>query len=203
MEGWHNIIIFIEPKKVSAFSIVHILITNALLNKLCCCYYRLLSTVCCVYVMQMKGCSFKTIDPCQLFTPQRTDLLHLPYIFITFLRMSKCLKFYVALSFLLLFAFVACSQSIYKTPSGKKYHLGSCNMVRNVSEKITPERALELQLEPCKICRPDINHLRLSTENKSVGQSVSVQCKGFTRKGDRCKHYTHIANGYCFQHQPG
>jgi hypothetical protein len=76
-------------------------------------------------------------------------------------------------------------------------------MVENVSEKITPERALELRLEPCKICKPDLMLLKPSTENKAVGQSVSVQCKGITRKGTRCKHFTHIANGYCFQHQPG
>ena len=112
-------------------------------------------------------------------------------------------KFYIGFTYLLLLSVLAHSQSIYKTPSGKKYHLGSCHMVKNVSEKITPGRALELHLEPCKICKPDINHLKPSTENKAKGQSVSVQCNGITKKGTRCKHYTRIANGYCFQHQPG
>ena len=31
---------------------------------------------------------------------------------------------------------------------------------------------------------------------------VTVQCKGLTKSGTRCKHMTRIANGYCFQHQP-
>lgn len=75
-------------------------------------------------------------------------------------------------------------------------------MVENVSEKITPEQANELGLEPCKICRPNITPLKLSAENKAVGQNVSVQCKGITKKGTRCLHKTHIANGYCYQHQP-
>jgi hypothetical protein len=75
-------------------------------------------------------------------------------------------------------------------------------MVKNVSERITAGQAIELGLEPCKICKPNINHLRLSSENKAVGKSVSVQCKGITQKGTRCKHKTHIANGYCYQHQP-
>lgn len=122
--------------------------------------------------------------------------------FYYFFQMSRLLKFYVALSSLLLLSVVASSQSIYKTPYGKKYHLGSCHMVKNVSERITPQRAHELQLEPCKICRPDLNHLKPSTENKAKGQGISVQCHGITKAGTRCKHNTRIANGYCFQHQP-
>ena len=116
--------------------------------------------------------------------------------------MPRFAKFYTGLSFLLLISIVACGQSIYKTPTGKKYHLGSCKMVKNVSEKITLQQALELHLEPCKKCRPDLIHLKPSVENKAVGISVSVQCKGITRNGTRCKHFTRIANGYCFQHQP-
>jgi hypothetical protein len=84
--------------------------------------------------------------------------------------MPRCLKFYVEFLPLLLLSVIACSQSIYKTPYGKKYHLASCHMVKNVSEKISPERALELQLEPCKICKPYISHLKPSTENKARGQ---------------------------------
>lgn len=119
-----------------------------------------------------------------------------------FLPMPRYAKFFISLSFLLLLSVVACCQSIYKTPSGKKYHLGSCRMVENVSEKITRERAMELRLEPCKICKPDIAHLQPSFENKAKGQSISVQCKGITKQGTRCRHNTRIANGYCFQHQP-
>jgi hypothetical protein len=76
-------------------------------------------------------------------------------------------------------------------------------MVKNVSEKITPKRALELGLEPCLICTPDLNNLKPSTENKAKGKSTTVQCHGITKKGTRCKHHTSIANGYCYQHQPG
>lgn len=75
-------------------------------------------------------------------------------------------------------------------------------MVENVSQKITPQQAIDLGLEPCKICKPHIDQLRLSSENKAVGESRSVQCKGLTKKGTRCKHNTNIGNGYCFQHQP-
>lgn len=107
----------------------------------------------------------------------------------------------------LLFIFFSLSinaQNVYKTPSGAKYHLGSCHMVENVSEKITLERAAELGLEPCKICKPQ-NYRMLglkSSENRPQGQDQTVQCKGMTKKGTRCKHMTRIANGYCFQHNP-
>src|SRR5690242_21860816 len=107
------------------------------------------------------------------------------------------LKAYITLLFLLLFSTMASSQSIYKTPSGKKYHLATCRMVENVSEKITLEQANKLGLEPCKICKPGTGQLNFSSENKAVGQNVSVQCKGITKKGTRCLHKTHLANGYC------
>jgi hypothetical protein len=111
-------------------------------------------------------------------------------------------RYAIGILLLLYFAVAASGQSIYKTPSGKKYHLGNCRMVKNVSEKITPEKAKALGLEACLICRPNIDNLKFSTENKAKGESASVQCRGITKKGTRCKHNTHIANGYCFQHQP-
>ncbi|MDG5490045.1 DUF5763 domain-containing protein [Psychroserpens sp. SPM9] len=94
------------------------------------------------------------------------------------------------------------SQSLYKTPSGKKYHLASCRMVENVSEKITIEDISVYNLTACKICKPKLKTLSnaFSSPNKAVGASASVQCKGITKKGTRCKHKTRLANGYCYQH---
>lgn len=112
---------------------------------------------------------------------------------------------YKYLIFLLLFSVNTNAQKIYKTPSGAKYHLGNCRMVNNVSEEISFEKAAELGLTPCKICTPpDYNTLGFkSSKNTAQGQSQTVQCKGTTKKGTRCKHMTSIANGYCFQHNPG
>jgi hypothetical protein len=92
-------------------------------------------------------------------------------------------------------------QDVYKTPSGKKYHLASCRMVKNVSEKISLEKAIELGLEPCKICNPPASATNQSSKQPQ-GSGVTVQCKGITKAGTRCKHMTSIANGYCYQHQP-
>jgi len=80
------------------------------------------------------------------------------------------------------FSLQAVAQNVYKTPSGKKYHL-----------------------TPCKICTPPVVSTigyssSLSNENKAVGASVSVCCSGKTKKGTRCKHKTKLANGYCYQH---
>lgn len=76
-------------------------------------------------------------------------------------------------------------------------------MVKNVSEEISKAKARELGLEPCKICNPEnIYASNAPSVPKAQGQSNTVQCKGMTKKGTRCKHMTSIGNGYCFQHQP-
>jgi len=93
------------------------------------------------------------------------------------------------------------AQTVYKTPSGEKYHLATCHMVKNVSEKITVEEAKQLGLQPCKICKPP-TVLSGPSPNKQQGQSTTVQCRGTTKAGTRCRHMTSIANGYCYQHQP-
>lgn len=104
---------------------------------------------------------------------------------------------------LFLFPLTISAQTVFKTPSGQKYHLASCRMVKNVSEEITVEKAKELGLQPCKICNPEnIYATSGPIIHKAQGQDKTVQCKGFTKSGTRCKHMTSIANGYCFQHQP-
>jgi len=94
------------------------------------------------------------------------------------------------------------AQTVYKTPSGKKYHLASCRMVKNVSEEITIEKAVDIGLEPCKICSPPVSYGSTTKTKKPQGQNTTVRCEGLTKAGTRCKHMTRIANGYCYQHQP-
>lgn len=94
-------------------------------------------------------------------------------------------------------------QMVYKTPSGVKYHLAACRMVKNTSEQITIAAAGELGLQPCKICHPPTVAVLSSSINKAQGEGEILQCKGMTKTGSRCRHMTRIANGYCFQHQPG
>jgi hypothetical protein len=103
---------------------------------------------------------------------------------------------------LFLFSISTKAQSVYKTPSGQKYHLATCRMVKNVSEEITVNKAKELGLQPCKICNPQNIYAAGNSTNKPQGQSTTAQCKGTTKAGTRCKHRTSIANGYCYQHQP-
>jgi Family of unknown function (DUF5763) len=103
---------------------------------------------------------------------------------------------------LLLLSVSVKAQTFYKTPSGAKYHLATCRMVKNVSEEITAAQAKELGLQPCKICMPQNIYGSAPSPHKAQGQGVTVQCKGMTKSGTRCRHMTSIANGYCFQHQP-
>jgi len=95
------------------------------------------------------------------------------------------------------------SQKIYKTPSGTKYHLGSCRMVNNVAEEVSLQRALDLGLGPCRICKPNaINTNQLHSSNTPQGAKSTMQCKGITKAGTRCRHRTSLANGFCYQHNP-
>jgi hypothetical protein len=101
------------------------------------------------------------------------------------------------------FFFVAKSQLVYKTPSGNKYHLATCRMVNNVSSDLPLSKALKQGLAPCKICKPPIyESTELGTSKSGKGISNTVQCKGLTKTGRRCRHRTSIANGFCFQHNP-
>lgn len=106
------------------------------------------------------------------------------------------------LLFLLLCSVSLKAQIVYKTPSGAKYHLSTCHMVKNVSEEITVSKAKEMGLQPCKICKPQTIYGSGSVPGKAQGKSTTVQCLGKTKSGTRCKHMTSIANGYCYQHQP-
>lgn len=110
---------------------------------------------------------------------------------------------YLNLLCILFFAINVQSQNVYKTPSGLKYHLASCRMVTNVSQATTITDALEIGLSPCKICKPPLSvNTKLGMKKSTKGITNTVQCKGTTKSGTRCKHKTSIGNGYCFQHNP-
>ncbi|MEO5967738.1 MAG: DUF5763 domain-containing protein [Ferruginibacter sp.] len=110
----------------------------------------------------------------------------------------KCIQ----IVFLLIFSLNVKAQTFYKTPSGERYHLSTCRMVNNVSQAITLEAAIKKGLTPCKICAPPSTEKISLQQNMAKGESNTVQCKGLTKSGTRCKHKTSIANGYCFQHNP-
>lgn len=104
---------------------------------------------------------------------------------------------------LLLFSISVKAQTVYKTPSGAKYHVATCRMVTNVSEKMDLNAAVEKGLSACKICKPPTSSRSTLYQTKSAqGESQTVQCRGKTNAGTRCKHKTSIANGFCFQHNP-
>ncbi|MES2894151.1 MAG: hypothetical protein V4725_19175 [Bacteroidota bacterium] len=65
--------------------------------------------------------------------------------------MPRLLK--LLFSFLLVtLAFPTTAQQVFKTPSGHKYHLASCRMVKNVSKELSLDEALQAGLGACKIC---------------------------------------------------
>lgn len=113
---------------------------------------------------------------------------------------------FATIFYLLLISLCAQAQTVFTTPTGKKYHMENCRTVNNVSKKLTVMEAIEMGLTACKICNPPtsimVPNKFVSVPNKAKGESQTVQCKGKTKAGTRCKHKTSIANGYCFQHNP-
>ena len=106
------------------------------------------------------------------------------------------------LLFFLLFSISLSAQTVYKTPSGKKYHTSDCRTVKNTSAAISTAAAKAADLEPCKICKPFAGQsFTTGTAKPSGEKQASTQCKGKTKAGSRCQHKTKIGNGYCFQHQ--
>lgn len=108
------------------------------------------------------------------------------------------------LFFFLLISFSFSAQTVYKTPSGAKYHLSSCRMVKNVSASLPLNKALKSGLQPCKICRPPFraDSGELSKPKKVAGTNSTNRCFANTKKGTRCKRNTAIGNNFCFQHLP-
>ena len=96
------------------------------------------------------------------------------------------------------------AQQVYRTPSGTKYHLANCRMVKNVSSALTIDKAQRQGLTPCNICKPPYNSSLgfYSVKKNTAGVNAKNRCKGITKSGTRCKRYTRIGNDYCFQHKP-
>ncbi|HUP12009.1 MAG TPA: DUF5763 domain-containing protein, partial [Niastella sp.] len=63
-------------------------------------------------------------------------------------------------------------------------------------------RIIELGLDPCKICNPQVVSTQSLSSNTPRGKKETVQCRGLTKAGTRCRHMTSLANGYCYQHNP-
>ncbi len=63
------------------------------------------------------------------------------------------------------------AQTVYKTPTGTKYHLSDCRMVKNVSSALSVEKALKEGFAPCKICEPPFRTVSgsVSKPKKSIG----------------------------------
>jgi hypothetical protein len=96
------------------------------------------------------------------------------------------------------------AQVVYVTPSGSKYHRGNCRMVENVARELTLQAAIAQGYLSCRVCKaPLLESQGYSAPNRPRGTSSTRQCKASTARGTRCKHKTSIANGFCYQHDPG
>lgn len=105
---------------------------------------------------------------------------------------------------LLFFCIHLSAQTVYKTPSGAKYHLSSCRMVKNVSSALPLEKAVREGLSFCKICNPPQSPTLgiIGKPKKTAGTNSQNRCSATTKSGTRCKRNTRIGNNFCFLHLP-
>ncbi|MDQ0477738.1 hypothetical protein [Chryseobacterium sp. MDT2-18] len=83
---------------------------------------------------------------------------------------------------LLFFCVHLSAQTVYKTPSGSKYHLSGCRMVKNVSSALPLDKALREGLTFCKICNPPQSQtLGIGSKPiKTAGTSSQNRCSSNT-----------------------
>jgi hypothetical protein len=104
-----------------------------------------------------------------------------------------------------------CSQTVYITKTGKKYHNEDCRYLRRSSIPISLANAIENGYAPCSVCNPpSIVTAKASSRSKvntttprnqnNYSQSVSVRCSAMTKAGRQCKRMTRSPNGRCWQH---
>lgn len=77
-------------------------------------------------------------------------------------------------------------------------------MVENVSKSYSINDAINKGYTSCDICRPPASANKISSGNNNPRgeNSNTVQCRGTTKNGTRCRHMTSMGNGFCFQHNP-
>lgn len=86
-------------------------------------------------------------------------------------------------------AFKGYSQTVYASEKGEKYHTADCKMSGDAKD-MTLAAAKKAGKGACGMCKPD-EHFKDKT----------VQCKGKTADGTRCKRMTGDKGGKCYQHK--
>lgn len=103
------------------------------------------------------------------------------------------------------------SQTVYKTKTGKKYHLENCGYLSKSKIEISLSDAMAQGLTACSKCNPPskTENTPKSTQTAPQQQNTapttpkstqSTQCTATTKAGTRCKRMTKSPNGLCFQH---
>src|SRR5687767_12011517 len=97
--------------------------------------------------------------------------------------------------YLLFLLFLFCSavqaQTVYVTKTGTKYHEETCRYLSKSKISTELKKAKENGYTTCSVCSGGTPGVK----NKA---SMSQQCTGTTKAGNRCKRMT--ASGRCYQH---
>jgi hypothetical protein len=102
------------------------------------------------------------------------------------------------------------AQTVYVTNTGTKYHVSSCRYLSKSSYSIALSEAVSQGYVACSVCGVKRENSSESVDvvstqpasNSSPGSesTISTQCTGTTKSGNRCKRMTTDSSGRCYQH---
>jgi hypothetical protein len=90
--------------------------------------------------------------------------------------------------------------TVYVTPSGKKYHRAGCRLLSE-NKTALPLSQARLEYEPCRLCIDAPFAPEKISPVESDGKKVTTQCIAQTQSGSRCKREAEPGSKYCWQHR--
>lgn len=90
--------------------------------------------------------------------------------------------------------------TVYVTPSGKKYHRAGCRLLSDNKTALSLSQA-RLEHEPCRLCTDSAIAPEKILPLNSNGKKIPMQCLGQTKSGNRCKREAEAGSKFCWQHR--
>ncbi len=90
--------------------------------------------------------------------------------------------------------------TVYVTPSGKKYHRAGCRLL-SANKTALPLSQARLEHEPCRLCIDSLIAPEKTLPLESNGKKITTQCIAQTKSGNRCKREAESGSKYCWQHR--
>ncbi|MDZ7360953.1 MAG: thermonuclease family protein [candidate division KSB1 bacterium] len=90
--------------------------------------------------------------------------------------------------------------TVYVTPSGKKYHRADCRLLSKNRMAMPLSRA-QINFSACRLCQVSATSSATAQSLQQTEKIVPARCLAKTKNGDRCKREAEPDSKYCWQHR--